>query len=200
MHSRVCCGVDGTAQILRQPGISQRSLGGRNALLAAFDKNQASDQQKFAIESAIVNLGREYFDTLGREQGPVNAMVEVDNDPGRTHLLPPSLTLACRWFTLPWLADSPDQPDAVELIGRTKDTGHESILDYFPVGRFVGVSGGFDVPPVRLPKSLPTGPYHVFLRFLQDGKILGDGHGFDMDQNGVAINREVARITASAQE
>jgi hypothetical protein len=165
----------------------RKDLSGAVSLLADYHKNRASDRQKFEIESALVDLGREYYDMLGRQQGPVEAIVYVDDGPGRGQLPRPSVTVACEWLTLPWLATSPDQPDAVEMIGRARDTGHESIFDYFPVANFVGISGGFDVPPVRLPNSLPAGRYHVFLRFLQAGKVLGDSHGFEMDQDGTPV-------------
>jgi hypothetical protein len=165
-----------------------------SAALTDFYRHGATEQQQYDIESHLAQLGRSYYEAADSKQAMwVVAIATFDSSYVAWKPPPPYVIPQYRWFRLPWADDfRAKDPTDVQTIGRSVATGREFIVDPSP-GGFGGISGTSSGGPKSLPANLPAGRYRIFLRFFIGTRILGESHGFEIDQNGTPIEPAAAK-------
>lgn len=158
--------------------------------LTRFYKNGCTERQRYDIESFFARISKAQYDSLGVKEFPVDAIAEPDSTNYGDTPSAPFVAVECEYFRLSWIDDDDDADDAprrTQTVARSETTGKEWNLEAPPAAapiRDYGIEGSFGDGRQALPKNLRPGRYFIFVRFFHGDKIVGESHGFEIDETG----------------
>lgn len=145
-----------------------------HALLKSVYDNTTDPQLRYHIEVAALHYGKEAYERLNSKCGPMLSIIRPD-----THgyaVTPGTINLNCEYLLT--TRDSLPTPEVIFLNRETQQKFTSSFLR--SVQNAFGGQGGCG-GPINLPKDLPPGTYRIYVQFSKDGKIISEGHYFEMN-------------------